>query len=169
MLVWKCYRAQAVQAKLMYLESSFPEDIRAKLVREMCCCSARPQGSSALWMITVIICPLCLLSWDMGHDYQLCFQRTRSIFSSVSGVILIQCYHLGLSQVSAEQWKCFFPCWAVAVQAEGVRWGKHPVKDWLHLQVGCVGLLLSCMQGAAQTSLSSSPATWGLLAAAQKL
>lgn len=53
--------------------------------------------------------------------YQPCFQHTRSMFSSASGVVmLIQCHNLGLSQVSAEHCQCFF---SLAVQ-------------WLYMQKG---------------------------------
>lgn len=48
------------------ISSFLPVDLRVKLTFKVLCCIARCQGSSALWVITVIMYNDSLLSWDTG-------------------------------------------------------------------------------------------------------
>lgn len=54
----------------------------------------------------------------MGHRENVAASHAFSTYSSASGAVMpIHCHSLGLSQVPAGLWECFFPWCAVVVCA----------------------------------------------------
>jgi len=87
-------------------------------------------GDHSDYLSTVIV-PCCGIQEE--HDYQPCFQHTRSMFSSVSGVVmLILCHNLGVNRVICRPLQRLF---SLAMQWLCVQ--KESGEENFLLKIGC--------------------------------